>query len=224
MANHAAAIGNMLLSVAGDGWIVGLFLLGAFAFLSYKRGFSVLLSFLTLFPVGMGVVVGGWLPKSLIGFALLGIGVLWAAAAIKILGTAVGEGSDIQKLVMTISCWNLALYMSDLKFVETAPSLVMPAVGGNWVTGLLNMLIGILSIIYNILFGGSIITFIASSGLESIYVSAIQAILLTLVLLATYPLLIKFGLFISQIGIKGWAVLAAVAVGTGTLAFVTGFF
>ena len=225
MANHAAAIGDMLLLVGGSSWIVAMFLLGAFAFLSYKRGFTTLMTILTIYPVAAGVIVGGWLPtKALIGFALLGMGALWAMAVIKLLGTTVGEGNDIQKIVMVIICWNMALAASDIGFGQTFTQVAMPAVGGNWVTGLLNTLIGIISTIYNLVLGGSIVTFVAASGLEGTYVTAVQGILLTACLLAFYPLLIKFGLFISQVGIKGWLVLAAAAVGTGTLAFLGGFF
>ncbi len=207
--SYSAQIGSMLLLTAGEGWIVGLFLMGAFAFLSFKRGFGTLLTLMVLFPVAVGIVAGGWLPKSLIGFALLGMGVLWAAALIKIMGTSL-EGSDIQKIVLTIMMWNLALGLSD--FGVTASTVNAIPLSGDFIGGLVFTLGTIISTIYVLLLGGALLSFIAQSGLEQVYVTAITGILTVVGFFAVYPLLIKLATLIASIGIWGWAKIAGVAI------------
>src|SRR3990172_3152862 len=103
----------MLINVVGNGFMLGLFLMAAFSFLCYKRGYGTLATGFVLYPIVIGVATGDWLlPKSLHGFTLLGVGIVWGAAMVKLFGSAVGESSDIQKIFMIMLCWNGALLLS----------------------------------------------------------------------------------------------------------------
>ncbi len=212
MVSYSAAIGQMLLNVAGNsdyaGFIVGLFLLGALAFLAFKRGFDTLGTGMVLYPTAVALTIGGWLPRTLDGIALLGIGVLWGLAIVKVFGTPIGEGSDIQKFYIIMLCWN-GLLLATGGFATTGELVngqtysnftATPGTGVGYSTGFLSNVI-------NFLLMGGIAGFLAAIQLPGFAVDVIRWPLVAVGIFAIYPLLIKIVSLIASLGLVGKAVV-----------------
>ncbi len=214
MTSYSDQIGNMMMDVAGDSpnssWIVALFLLGAFAFLSYKRGYSTLATGMVMFPTAVAICVGDWLPDMLQGIALICIGVLWGFALIKLMGS-LGENSDIQKFFMICMCVNAAMLLSGFG----DPAL---AAGNSQVSGILGR-------IASFVFLGGIVGFLTSAGIEQLYIDIIKIPLITAGALAIVPFLLKIIAVVAQLGIKGVVITAGLAaVGAGLFVYFKGMF
>lgn len=218
MVSYSAAIGQMLLNVAGNseyaGFIVGLFLMGALAFLAYKRGFDTLGTGMVLYPTAVALTLGGWLPKTLDGIALLGIGVLWGLAIVKAFGTPIGEGSDIQKFYIIMLCWNGLLlatggFATDGTVIQSSggTNQTMSDVSNTGSTS--NFLSGVISFV---LMGG-IVGFFAAIGLDPAITTVIRLPLIAIGVFAIYPLMIKIISLIASLGIIG-----KIVVGIGFIA------
>lgn len=195
--SYSSNIGDMLLNVTGSGWLLGLFLMAAFSYLCYRRGYGTLATGFVVYPVAVGIVTGGWLPPALHGFALLGVGLLWGYALIKLMGS-MAENSDIQKVFMIVLCWNAALWLSGYGVSDSILATNSQVPGGeldtNWMTTAISsmgLLFAMLGGLASFVFGGSIIAFIAASGLTEPYLTAVKAPLITITILAFYPVIMK---------------------------------
>ena len=212
--SYSSQIGDMLLNVAGDqpnsGMIVGLFLLGALAFLAWKRGYDSLGTGMVVYPTAAALCVGEWLPDVIQGIALLGVGALWGTALIKLMGNTLGEGSDIQKFFIIALCWNGVLLIAGYG----TPDMV-DAVGSA------GQVSGIITTVTQFIFMGGIVSFIAAAGVEQIYIDIIKIPLITMGALAIYPLIMKVISLIAQLGIRGTLIgLGLTAMLGGLMAYV----
>ena len=218
--SYSSNIGDMLLDVIGSGWMLGLFLMAAFSFLCYKRGYGTLATGFVVYPVAVGIVTGGWLPKALQGFALLGVGMLWGYAMIKLFGN-IGENSDIQKVVMIIVCWSGALYLSGFGVADynnIANNTLLPTDSSldtsnpmTTATSSFDVLYGVTNFIGAIVLGGSIVDFVAEAGLVEPYLSVVKIVLISITFLAFYPMIMKLLALILQGVSAGAGALSGIA-------------
>lgn len=198
---------NMLLLVAGNGdyagFLVGMFLMGALAFLAFKKGFGTLGTFIMLYPTAVALALGGWVPQLLVGGTLLGIGILWGIAIIKLFGTPIGEGSDVQKIFIVALCWNSLLLFA---YPQNATAdMIARSASTNPATSIVIDVINFLTL-------GGIMTFVSNAGLENQYLIVLRLPLIAIGALAVYPLIFKLIAVFSQISLKT-AVIGVVGFG-----------
>ncbi len=217
--SYSAAIGDMLLSVGGSGIIVGLFLLGAFAFLCYKRGYDTLLTAMVIYPTLVGLLsdpTGKWIPLVVQGIALLGVGILLGLAINKLFGQAVGEGSDIFKIFIIVMCWNSLFLLLGYTGAQLESNATLFGSVTNLFTNILNFITG-----------GNIINFFTYAGVDAVYVTVLRVPIILVTGLAGMFFVMKIVSVVAQVGVKGAVAIALVigTVGGGfLLASLMGFF
>lgn len=79
-------IGDMWLDLWGNSVLAGIALLAAFAFLCCQKKLNLPESVPVMVPLIFGLVADGSLPWYIQGLVLMGFGLLWALAALKITG------------------------------------------------------------------------------------------------------------------------------------------
>jgi hypothetical protein len=201
--SYAGDIGNMVVNATGNTFIAAFFVLAAFSFLCYKRGYNVLATMFVIYPVVIGIVTSNWLPNGLHGLALLGIGVLWGVALLKLVGSV--TTSDVQKLYIICLCWNMALLLagfgvvaadgsalnmtSDVKTVNdpNTPNAGLVSLGTNYLTLIFSLLGGMVSFMLL----GSVGAMLGSSGIPATYAAVIYYPLLAMGLLSLVPVFMQ---------------------------------
>jgi hypothetical protein len=195
---YSGDIGDMVLNAADNSFVAALFILAAFSYLCYKRGFGVVTTMFVVYPVVVGLITSDWLPKAVQGFGLLAIGTLWGLALLRIFGGV--ATTDFQKIYIISLCISGALLLSGFTVANAtgtnlnlANQVSHPDMTGVNISSS-NPAVSItrsLTIVYTFLgpsisffMGGSIYALMLSVGVDPIYSNVVMVPILAISVLA----------------------------------------